>query len=152
MTKSNSSYSLSDLQGEVAHFHRFLTGILGFDQICQCEINVKHERIEVNINAEDKFQLKRPYGDRIGEVRVWESGSNLAELIEEAWLQLQKTMLRDERELRYGLAQLGNAIEGDGFVTEVGKMMAARIKATRDELSGNLLTFQASRETFDETE
>lgn len=148
MTKLNSAYTLPDLQGETAHFRRFLLENLGFDTICQCEINVKHDKVEVNINAEDKFQRARSYGERIGEVKIWESGPSIVELIDEAWVVLNKAMHRDERELRYGLAQLGDAIEGDGFVSEVGKMMAARIRATRDELSGNLLTFE--RKSSDE--
>lgn len=144
--KKNSDYSLPDLQGELTHFRRYLTENLGFDQISQCEIEIKTEgRVELNINAEDKFQVKRSYGDRIGEVRIWESGQNLAELIDEVWLELYKAMRRDERELRFGLAQLGDAIEGDGFQTAVGKLMAERIRATRNEISGNLLTWKQSR-------
>lgn len=146
MPKLNSEYTIPDLSGEIKHIKQYLETMLGFDIICQCDIQIKHDKIDLNINAEDRFQSKRSYRDKIGEVRIWETGSDLSELLAEAWSQLLKAMKRDERELRFGLAQLGDSIEGDEFKTEVGKMMAERIKAIRDELSGNLLTWQQSQE------
>jgi len=74
------------------------------------------------------------------------------ELVKLTWEKLTTHMKRDERELRFGLTQLGNALEGDEFNTEVGKMIAARMREVRDDISAKYLPLYENKQTEEEVE
>lgn len=138
-TKINSEFTAPDLQGTVRLWWQYIQETLGFEQIGSCQILVKHDGFQVLLDADDKFQSKRSYSDRIGSLNIFEYGRELDTLINETWRQLTSHMLRDERELRFGMAALGDAIEGDQLETAIGRLVAERIKAVREELSQHLL-------------
>lgn len=146
MTKPNSAFTVDDIQGALTQIRHFIEVELGFDHIVTFEFSLQGKgKFQMNISAEDRFQKSREYSERIGKLGIWEPGESIDEILTETWKQLTHHMRRDERELRFGLAQLGDSIEGEGFQTAVGKMMWERLKKVRDEITGNLLP-KVSRE------
>lgn len=153
MSRDNDSYTVTELQGTVRQWRQYMEDELGFDTGIQASISVKNEMFHADLNGDDLFQAKRSYNERVADVRIWEAEDQLEDLIAQVWEKLRHHMRRDERELRFGLAQLGDTLEGDQFNTEIGRMIAARIRAVRDEVSSLYLPrFESRNETSrDET-
>lgn len=131
---------LSEIQGQMTSLRQYIETELGFDEIISCDLLIQHdEKFRLDISAGDKFQRKRDYNERVGRLGIWEPGNDLGTIFAEVWRRVSTHMRRDERELRFGLAQLGDTLEGDQFSTEVGRMIYQRMKKVRDEISANYL-------------
>lgn len=142
--------SVRDLKGIAQSFDTYLKKNLGFDgSISRAEVYCCIEGVKIYLYGHDKFQQEEHYSRRQGEFSLteicpydqpWEHFLSLV------WEKLEKAMPRDERELRHSMTILGAAIENeDGYSTEIGKMIAARIRKVRDDANEMLLTYQKDK-------
>lgn len=131
--------TLAECQSQLVAMRQYIEDTLGFDDGIEAEFQVESERYLLRLSGGDKFQRKRDYLERTGRLKVWEPGTDPEDLFAEGWRQLQAHMRRDERELRFSLVQLGDTLEGEQFNTEIGKMIYARMKKVRDDISSSYL-------------
>ena len=152
-TKPTTTMTLGEIQGQISAMKCYVENVLGFDYSITCQLYIQpEEKFQLNLTARDKFQQKRDYNEQIGRLGIWEPGDNLDTIFAAAWKQLESHMRRDERELRFGLAQLGDTLEGDQFQTAVGQMIYERMKAVRDEISVQFLPRFAAKAASTESE
>ena len=138
MTMDN--YNAAELQGLVKQVRSYLEHNLGFSNFTYCQLTIGLDSYQWQIDANDEFQSKLSYSDRIGRFCYYNSDKTIEKLQADIWDKLVTHMKRDERELRFGLKMLGDALEGDqSFNSEVGKMIAERIRAVRDDISAKFL-------------
>ena len=132
-------YTLGDIQSLCKTMHGFMESVLGFDTGIRTRFTVTDESCIFDLDGDDLFQKKIDTYGRVGRLSIWEVDTDLDNLINMVWEKLNTHMRRDERELRFGLKQLGDALEGDQFNTEIGKMIAARMRVVRDDISAKYL-------------
>lgn len=135
MSKNTIEY----LQGAVAQIKQFITNDLGFDRHITVSFNIHSSSYQFYMAADDEFQKNIDYSKRVATLYRDLYDNDPENLLQQVWDKLNSHMRRDERELRFGLLMLGEALEGDGFNTEVGKMLAARMRKVRDEVSAKYL-------------
>lgn len=132
-----------DLLGAANQWNDYITGTLGYDCDVGVQVGFENGRGSVWLRAGDKFQAGVPYGDiigRCGVVLVCNPEDEFEPFCQSVWDRLKKLMPRDERELRAGMKMMGAFIESaPSFTSAVGKMIAERIKATRDEATNYMI-------------
>lgn len=146
----------TDFQGAARQWLGYLTGKLGFDYALEAQVRIGPDRIDVWLYAQDKFQEAGRYENRVGQLCSSQSfamDSDWGEACKQVWEKLQNAMPRDEREMRHGLRLMGSFLDdAPTYTSAVGKMLAERIRALRDEVTGNLLEFSRARNAAEPAE
>jgi hypothetical protein len=132
-------YTLTEMRALVTTMKDYIEDVLQFDKDVTVRFHLNEDGYVFNIDGDDKFQGKVDRYNRVCRLTLWETDADLDKVIKLTWEKLTSHMKRDERELRFGLTQLGNALEGDEFNTEIGKMIAARMREVRDDISAKYL-------------
>jgi len=145
-------YTITQLKALVKTMKDYIENVLQFDRDVSVRFHINDDGFVFNIDGDDKFQGKVDRYNRVCRLSLWETDSDMDELVKLTWEKLTTHMKRDERELRFGLTQLGNALEGDEFNTEVGKMIAARMREVRDDISAKYLPLYENKQTEEEVE
>jgi hypothetical protein len=138
-----------DFQGAAEQWRKYLAHTLGFDNTIQAEIRFCGDAVTVWLYGNDKFQDRGSYEHRVGQV-IWSNSFAMdtawADVSASVWDKLQKSMRRDERELRHSLNVMGGYLEEvPTYTSAIGQMISERIRAVRDEVTGNLLEFAKAR-------
>ncbi len=134
-----------DMHGATVQWREYITKNLGYDHGITCSVSVSNGKCEVFMSGTDAFQeAARPYGsDHVGRLFLVENHAQDDEwdaICKSVWQRLKKAMPRDERELRASMKMMGGIIErAPSFTSAVGKMIAERIKATRDEATKHMI-------------
>jgi len=143
-----------DVIGAINTWEGYIKNELGYNRGILVEFSWKSEdRGSIYLTGSDDFQKGVDYTKKVGELSSlisFKQGSSWDEINKEVWESLISCMRRDERELRFGVQQLSGMIEGFTMQTAVGKMIHQRLLAVRDEMSGNLITYQQQKEKSDE--
>lgn len=139
----------ADLLGASVQWRAYIRDTLGFDNQIRAEAGVSNDEAHVYLAGRDLFQEYTDYNRKIGQLHLMETAnvdSDWDEFSVQIWERLQKAMKRDERELRHGLTVMGGVIEhSKTYTSAVGKMLADRILAARDEASAHLIEFRQAQ-------
>lgn len=132
-----------DMHGAAVQFESYVRDRLGFDYTIEARVVAKGQRFEITVTGTDKWQQDGRYEHRVGQLYASQTGHldcEFEDVCKLIWEDLQKAMQRDERELRYGMKLMGGFIEhAPSFTSAVGKMVADRIKAARDEATNYMI-------------
>lgn len=135
-----------DMSGAAKQWADYVTGTLGCDYGISIEVTVTHKGGTVWLRGYDKFQDNTEHRHQVGRLSYIDSFDVTDEweaICDRAWEKLKRAMKRDERELRHGLGVMGGVIEhAPSYTSAVGKMLAERILAARDEASAHLIEFR----------
>lgn len=153
MTKV-SELSARDIAGAAHQWNDYLTNTLGFAragryQDSAASVDVSGSQITVKLYGHDSFQADTDYSRKVGQLfhsQPYPMDADWDEVCTATWDALKRCMPRDERELRHSMQIMGKVIEdGKGYETEIGSLIANRIKAVRDDANGKLIEFQKAR-------
>lgn len=138
-----------DMSGAAKQRADYVTGTLGFDYSVLVEVAVTQKGGNLWIRGSDKFQENtehRYITGRLAYLDAFDADAEWEAICDRAWEKLKRAMKRDERELRHGLGVMGGVIEHTpSYTSAVGKMLAERILAARDEASAHLIEFRRSQ-------
>lgn len=130
-------------------FRTYMETVLEFDDVCFCDVEIYEDKLQFELVAYDKFQNKLDYNNMIGRVNEFISfnfDTPFEEAAAEVFKTLNKRMRRDERELRYALYMSSQLVEGaEDFISEYGKLFAARIKKVHEAGAERLITLQHNK-------
>lgn len=135
-----------DFSGATKQWADYIKGNLGYDYDVTADVTIRGDRLQIYLVGKDTFQRKNEYDygsdqvGRLGIAAVHDIATDWDEICKDVWAQLQRAMPRDERELRFSMEAMGGFIEKASSLTSVvGKMIAERVKAARDEATNYMI-------------
>lgn len=141
--------SSRDFAGAVVQWLSYLKVDLGFDYDVAASVNVGAENVTIAWHGADQFQKLTQWEDHIGEQKycsaVFSHDAEWEDACRQVWEKLQSAMHKDERELRHGIKLMGRLLEKGTYESAIGKMIAERIRAVRDDASAHLIEFQTTK-------